>query len=417
MSALSYIDDQLHIEQVDLNELAEKFGSPTYIYSRAALEQAYLNYRNALDSYGPNRHLICFAVKANSNLGVLSVLAKLGCGFDIVSVGELERVLLAGGDPKKIVFSGVAKMKHEIQRALEVGIHCFNVESESELNRIATIASHLKVIAPISIRVNPDVDAQTHPYISTGLKENKFGIDIDDSLRIYQHAEQHPALRVIGVDCHIGSQLTTLEPFNDALTRVLSLVDQLANVGIVLEHIDIGGGLGVTYRDEQPPSHAEYIQQLMQLLQGRQQSLVIEPGRSIAANAGVLLCRVDTIKTNGDKHFAIVDAAMNDMIRPALYEAWLDIQPVNTNTSSEKKTYDVVGPVCETSDFIGKDRSLSLSEGDLLCVKSAGAYGFVMSSNYNGRCRAAEIIVDGKNYHTVREREKIADLVRGEYKI
>ena len=414
MSEFYYQNNQLMAEQLPLASIVDQVGTPTYVYSKKALEQHYLAYRNALDADTQGKHLVCYAVKANSNLGVLGVLAKLGSGFDIVSVGELERVLLAGGDPAKVVFSGVAKKSNEIERALDVGVHCFNIESETELERIAAIAAERGVVAPISLRVNPDVDAQTHPYISTGLKENKFGIDIDEAPRVYQRAHALASINVIGIDCHIGSQLTSLSPFNDALKRVLELVDQLAETGITLQHIDVGGGLGVCYNDEQPPSPADYVATLLKTLAGRSQSLVMEPGRSIAANAGVLLTRVDTIKHNEEKRFAIVDAAMNDMIRPALYNAWMNILPLDEQSDNPQLTYDVVGPVCETGDFLGKERSLAIAENDLLCLCSAGAYGFVMASNYNSRGRAAEIMVDGEQMHIVRARETIDDLVRGE---
>lgn len=415
MSEFYYQNQQLMAEQTSLASIAEQLGTPTYVYSKKALEDHYLAYRNALGNEPGNPHKVCYAVKANSNLGVLSVLAKIGSGFDIVSVGELERVLLAGGDPATVVFSGVAKQHHEIIRALEVGVHCFNVESESELERIASIASERGCIAPISIRVNPDVDAKTHPYISTGLKENKFGITIDQAPQVYRRADGLASINVIGIDCHIGSQLVSLAPFNDALERVLELVDQLAEDGIVLSHIDVGGGLGVCYQDEQPPSPAEYVSRLLTTMADRPQALLMEPGRSIAANAGVLLTRVDTIKNNQHKNFAIIDAAMNDMIRPALYNAWLDILPLNENANRPTKSYDVVGPVCETGDFLGKDRQLAIAENDLLSICSAGAYGFVMSSNYNSRGRAAEVMVDGDQFHLVRARETIDDLVRGEH--
>ncbi len=414
MSDFHYQNGQLMAEQSSLTEIAKAAGTPTYVYSKKSLEQNYLAYRDALDIDSNTNHLVCFSVKANSNIGVLSVLAKLGSGFDIVSAGELERVLLAGGDPAKIVFSGIAKSTSEIQRALEVGVHCFNVESVTELDRIAEVSSNMGCTAPISIRVNPDVDAKTHPYISTGLKENKFGIDIEQALQVYQYASTLNSLRIVGIDCHIGSQLTTLTPFNDSLTRLLRLVDQLEKIGISLQHIDVGGGLGVCYQNEQPPSPQEYVASLIEAMKGRTQSLIMEPGRSIAANAGVLITRVDTIKENPHKRFAIIDAAMNDMIRPALYDAWLNILPVVQAPQGPLKNYDVVGPVCETGDFMGKDRELAIAEGDLLCVCSAGAYGFVMSSNYNSRVRASEIIVDGDKFHFVRDRETMEDLVRGE---
>lgn len=401
-------------EQVTLASIAEQFSTPCYVYSRQAIEQSYLGYRQALDSRGANQHLICYSVKANSNLAVLSVLAKLGSGFDIVSGGELERVIRAGGDPAKVVFSGVAKNTAEISRALEAGVHCFNVESETELLRINRIAAERNQIASISLRVNPDVDAQTHPYISTGLKENKFGIDIDEALSVYRHANRLSAIRIIGIDCHIGSQLVSAKPFADALQRVLALVDTLAEEGIELAHIDVGGGLGICYQDEQPPSAADYVASLLDTLGERSQSLIMEPGRSIVANAGVLLTTVDTIKSNEQKNFAIVDAAMNDLLRPALYQAWMNILPVNENADRPAQHYDVVGPVCETGDFLGKERLLAIAENDVLAVCSAGAYGFVMASNYNSRGRPAEVMVDGEQLHLVRERETIEDLMRGE---
>jgi len=410
-----YRNQLLHLEQTSLAQIADDVGTPAYVYSKAAIEAAWRSYRNAFDSVeNGQRHQICYAVKANSNLAVLGVIAKLGSGFDIVSLGELERVVLAGGDPARVVFSGVAKQRHEIERALEVGIHCFNVESESELQRIADISRANGVIAPVSLRVNPDVDAKTHPYISTGLRDNKFGIDINQAQGIYQRAAELNDLDVIGVDCHIGSQLTSLTPFDAALQRVLKLVDALNNDGIRLQHIDVGGGLGVRYQDEMPPGHDEYVAQICRLMAGRPEAIIIEPGRSIVANAGVLLCRVDTIKQNGEKRFAIVDAAMNDMLRPALYDAWLGVQPLVANNEAATNCYDIVGPVCETADFLARERDLALSEGDYLCINSAGAYGFVMASNYNSRCRPAEVMVDSSNYRVVRERETLEDLVRGE---
>ena len=406
-----YQQHRLHLENVALDDIAEHFGTPCFVYSKAALEQNFLAYQNALAN---RSHLICYAVKSNSNLAVLQTLANLGAGFDIVSVGELERVLLAGGNPSKIVFSGVAKNAEEMRRALEVGIHCFNVESEAELELLNATAAEQNKTASISLRVNPDVDAMTHPYISTGLKENKFGIDINLAPQIYQRAAEMDHISVIGVDCHIGSQITEIRPFIDAMDRLLSLVDQLETLNIRLQHIDIGGGLGVPYQNEQTPSVADYMAELLPRLAGRSETLVMEPGRSITANAGVLLMKVEFIKTNGDKNFAIVDAAMNDMLRPALYEAWMDIQPTSINGAAATALYDVVGPVCETGDFLGKDRSLAISQGDNLCLFSAGAYGFVMSSNYNSRPRVAEVIVDNNLTYLVRARETIADLVRGE---
>jgi len=415
MAQLTYRNQQLHLENIALAQIAEEVGTPTYVYSKAAIEDAYQQYRNAFDkAENGQRHKICYAVKANSNLAVLNVLAKLGSGFDIVSVGELERVLLAGGNAADVVFSGVAKQQHEIERALEVGIHCFNIESESELQRINRIAQANGVTARISLRVNPDVDAQTHPYISTGLKDNKFGIDIGLARDIYRQAADNSTLEIVGVDCHIGSQLTSLSPFAAALERVLKLVDALAEDGIQLQHIDVGGGLGVSYQDEQPPAHADYITQITEQMAGRPEAIIIEPGRSIVANAGVLLCRVDTIKQNGEKNFAIVDAAMNDMLRPALYNAWLGVQSLAADSNAASKLYDIVGPVCETGDFIAKEREIALREGDYLCINSAGAYGFVMASNYNSRGRPAEVMVANSEYRVVRARETLDDLVRGE---
>ena len=411
MTHFNYRNGELFAEGVPLSAIAERFGTPAYIYSRAALTEHYRAYENALQG---SPHLICYAVKANSNLGVLSVLARLGAGFDIVSVGELERVLAAGGDSQKVVFSGVGKQPAEMARALEVGIHCFNVESEAELEVLNRVAGETGHIANISLRVNPDVDANTHPYISTGLRENKFGIDIRRAPEVYQRANELPNLNIVGVDCHIGSQLTATAPFLAALDRLLLLVDQLAEAGISLEHIDLGGGLGVRYKDEQPPHPSEYIQEILPHLTDRNLTLILEPGRSIAANAGVLLTRVDYLKTGEEKNFAIVDAAMNDMIRPALYQAWLNIDPVIQVTNGEKAIWDIVGPVCETGDFLGKDRELHLEQGDLLCIGSSGAYGFTMSSNYNSRGRAAEIMVDGEQMHEVRRRETVEDLIRGE---
>lgn len=410
MSQFEYRDGQLYAEDVALTEVAKKFGTPTYVYSRAHLEQQYNSYADALDGMP---HLVCFAVKANSNLAVLNVLVRLGAGFDIVSGGELERVLAAGGQANKIVFSGVGKTRAEMHRALQVGIHCFNLESLDELERLQEVAAELGVQAPVSVRVNPDVDAGTHPYISTGLKDNKFGIAIDEAEAVYQRAAQLPNITILGVDCHIGSQLTSLEPFLDALERVLILVDRLAELGINIEHLDLGGGLGVRYRDEEPPCAGDYIAQVRQRLAGRKLTLIFEPGRYIAANAGVLLTQVEYLKHSADKDFAIVDAAMNDLIRPALYEAWMDIKPVVPREGTPRH-YDVVGPVCETGDFLGKDRPLCLQEGDLLAVCSAGAYGFVMASNYNSRGRAAEVMVDGEQMQVVRQRETIAELYANE---
>ena len=411
MDTFQYRDGELCAENVSLTAIAERFGTPTYVYSRAYLEQQFLSYQQALTG---RDHLICYAVKANSNIAVLNVLARLGAGFDIVSRGELERVLAAGGDPSKVVFSGVAKTASEMRFALETGIHCFNLESEAELEVLQTVAQELDLVAAISLRVNPDVDANTHPYISTGLKDNKFGIDIERAPAVYQRANELSHINVIGVDCHIGSQLTEITPFLDALDRVLALIDVLETQGISISHLDLGGGLGVRYRDEQPPAPSEYVAAVLERLGERKLSLAFEPGRSITANAGILLTKVEYLKPNDHKNFAIIDAAMNDMIRPALYQAWLDIQPVKPRTEGESLAWDLVGPVCETGDFLGKDRELILEAGDLLSVASAGAYGFTMSSNYNSRGRCAEIMVDGDNIHLIRARESIADLMRGE---
>jgi len=410
MEAFSYRDGQLFAEGVALPALAQRFGTPTYVYSRAHIEAQYRAYADALEGVP---YLVCFAVKANSNLGVLNVLARLGAGFDIVSRGELERVLAAGGKPERIVFSGVGKTRDDMRRALEVGVHCFNVESTDELERLQQVAAELDVIAPVSLRVNPDVDAGTHPYISTGLKENKFGIAIANAEAVYARANELSNLEVIGVDCHIGSQLTTLPPFLDALDRLLDLIDRLAARGIHIRHLDLGGGLGVRYRDEQPPLAGDYIQAVRNRVEGRELTLVFEPGRSIVANAGVLLTRVEYLKHTEHKDFAIVDAAMNDLIRPALYQAWMDVVPVQPR-EGEGRPYDIVGPICETGDFLAKDRQLALAEGDLLAVRSAGAYGFVMSSNYNTRGRAAEVLVDGDQAFEVRRRESVQELYAGE---
>ena len=410
-SSVSIHDNQRLMEDVPLRAIVQQYGSPCYAYSKRAISENFLDYQRAL---GSRDHLICYAVKSNSNIAVLQTLAKLGAGFDIVSVGELERVLMAGGDPAKVVYSGVAKTAEEMRRALKVGIHCFNVESESELRLLNKTAAETNQLAPVSLRVNPDVDAKTHPYISTGLKENKFGIDISRAQEVYQQAAQMENISVVGVDCHIGSQLTDITPFIEAMQHLLVLVDLLAELGIKLKHIDIGGGLGVRYQNETVPSLASYMQALEPLLKDRSETLVMEPGRSITANAGILLTQVQVIKKNGDKNFAIVDAAMNDMLRPALYDAWMDINAVEVITDSEEADYDVVGPVCETGDFLAKDRTLAITEGDYLYLSSAGAYGFTMSSNYNSRPRVAEVMVDGNQTHLVRARETIEDLVRGE---
>jgi len=410
MDYFDYRDGNLFAEDVNVNDLAKEYGTPAYVYSRATLERHYKAFDDALSSLP---HLVCYAVKANSNLAVLNVLARLGSGFDIVSGGELERVLAAGGEAAKVVFSGVGKTRAEMQRALEVGIYCFNVESEAELDVLNDVAGDLDKVANISIRVNPDVDAKTHPYISTGLKDNKFGIDINDAERVYQRAAKMANINVSGVDCHIGSQLTDVTPFVDALDRVLMLIDKLAESDIQLRHIDLGGGLGIRYKDEEPPSPAEQASTLVAKLQDRGLKVLIEPGRAIAGNAGILLTEVMYLKHNDYKNFAIIDAAMNDLMRPTLYGAWQNIVPA-VQTSAPTKTYDLVGPICETGDFLGKDRDLALNQGDILAVRSAGAYGFTMSSNYNTRARSVELMVDKSDVHVVRPRENIAQLFESE---
>ncbi|MFT5814196.1 MAG: diaminopimelate decarboxylase [Psychroserpens sp.] len=401
----------LYAEQCLVSELSKQYGTPLYIYSRATIERHWHAFDQAA---GERPHLVCYAVKANSNLAVLNVMARLGSGFDIVSIGELMRVIEAGGDPKKVVFSGVGKTSDEIAYALNLDIYCFNVESAAELDRIQSVAQGLNKIAPISLRVNPDVDAGTHPYISTGLKENKFGISIEQAPKLYQYATTLSHINIQGVDCHIGSQLTEILPFLDALDRVLKLVDELAEQGIVLSHIDVGGGLGVCYDDEQPPHPKEYAEAIAQKLMGRDLTLIYEPGRAVMANAGVLVTEVEYIKVSEDRNFAIVDAAMNDLIRPALYQAWQAIIPVEQRDDVASAQYDVVGPICETGDFLGKDRTLAISAGDLLAIRSAGAYGFTMSSNYNSRPRAAEVMVDGSESYLVRKRETLSQLWQGE---
>ncbi|QJQ97312.1 diaminopimelate decarboxylase [Halomonas sp. PGE1] len=415
MDHFEYRDGVLYGEEVPLTRIAEQFGTPCYVYSKATLARHFRAYTEAL---GGHPHLICYAVKANSNLAVLGLLARLGAGFDIVSVGELERVLAAGGDPAKVVFSGVAKQEAEMARALEVGIKCFNVESRPELERLNEVAGRLGKVAPVSLRVNPDVDAGTHPYISTGLKDNKFGIPVDEALAVYELAASLPHVKVTGLDCHIGSQLTELSPFLDALDRLLVLLERLRERGIEVEHLDLGGGLGVPYRDEHPPAPFDYASALLERLSrwagSERLTLLFEPGRSIAANAGVLLTRVEFLKPGETRNFAIVDAGMNDLIRPALYQAWQAILPVDTRRARESATYDVVGPVCETGDFLGKERTLAIAPGDLLAVRSAGAYGFVMASNYNSRPRPAEVMVDGESAHLVRRRERLEELWAGE---
>jgi diaminopimelate decarboxylase len=412
MDHFNYRDNRLYAEDVELSAIAAAHGTPCYVYSRATLEHHWRVFDQALARHP---HLICYAVKANSSLAVLGILAQLGSGFDIVSAGELQRVLKAGGDPARCVFSGVGKRSDEMRLALEAGIRCFNVESDVELERLSAVAADSGRLAPVSLRVNPDVDAGTHPYISTGLRENKFGIDVDTALATYRRAAQLEHIDIVGIDCHIGSQLTAVAPFTDALQRILSLVDRLQDEGITLRHIDMGGGLGIPYSDtDQPPAPDVYAQALLEQLAGRSLELLLEPGRAIAGNAGVLLTRVEYLKHTAHRNFAIVDAAMNDLQRPALYDAWHDILPVVPRTG-DTLDYDIVGPVCETGDFLAKQRALSLASGDLLAVRSAGAYGFTMSSNYNTRPRAAEIMVDGDQAHVIRERETFDDLVRGEH--
>lgn len=410
MNTLHRIEGRLHFEDVALDSLAERFGTPLYVYSRAALEAAYRAYA---DAFAAVPHLVCYAVKANSSLAVLNVFARLGAGFDIVSGGELARVLAAGGDPGKVVFSGVGKSAAEMRAALEAGILCFNVESESELHRLNRVAGELGRIAPISLRVNPDVDARTHPYISTGLRQNKFGVPIAQAHALYRQAASLPHLAVVGIDCHIGSQLTDLSPLADAADRVLALVDTLAADGIVLDHIDLGGGVGIRYRDETPPDLAAYGRVLAGKFAGRRETLLLEPGRSLVGNAGLLLTRVEYLKPGEEKNFAIVDAAMNDLMRPALYEAFHEIVAVDERSVPARR-YDIVGPICETGDFIGFARDLAIEEGDLLAILSAGAYGMSMASNYNSRPRAAEVLVDKNKIHLIRDRETFAALITGE---
>ncbi|HMM45838.1 MAG TPA: diaminopimelate decarboxylase [Candidatus Macondimonas sp.] len=411
MDHFHYRDGRLHAEDVDLEALAAAYGTPAYVYSRATLTR---HFRVMTEALGDQPHLICYAVKANANLAVLNVLARLGSGFDIVSGGELARVLQAGGDPAKVVFSGVGKRAAELEQALSVGIRCFNVESIAELERLDRIARAHGVAAPVSLRVNPDVDAQTHPYIATGLKDNKFGIAISEAEAAYARAADAPGIRVVGVDCHIGSQLTKTAPFVDALDRVLKLVDRLAEQGIALQHLDVGGGLGIRYRDETPPDPAAYAAALRERLAGRALELILEPGRVLVGNAGILLTRVEYLKDQSERHFAIVDAGMNDLLRPALYQAWQEIVTVREQPDRPEAVYDVVGPVCETADFLGKARPLRIAEGDLLAVRSAGAYGFVMASQYNARPRPPELLVDGDRIHVARTRESVNDLWAGE---
>ena len=408
MDFFQYKNEQLYVEDLPVKQLAEEFGTPLYIYSRATLERHWHAFDSAL---GDHPHLICYAVKANSNIGILNIMAKLGSGFDIVSQGELERVLAAGGEASKVVFSGVAKSRAEIMRALEVGIRCFNVESIAELHRINQIAGEMGKVAPISLRVNPDVDAHTHPYISTGLKENKFGVSVDEAREVYKLAATLPHVKITGMDCHIGSQLTELQPFLDATDRLIRLIEQLQEDGITLKHLDLGGGLGVTYTDETPPHPSDYAAALLNKLKDyKDLEIILEPGRAIAANAGILVAKVQYLKSNESRNFAITDTGMNDMIRPALYEAYMNIIEIDRTLEREKAIYDVVGPVCETSDFLGKQRELAIAEGDYIAQRSAGAYGASMSSNYNSRPRTAEVLVDGDKAHLIRRRESLSEL-------
>ncbi|EGY33482.1 diaminopimelate decarboxylase [Aggregatibacter actinomycetemcomitans serotype e str. SC1083] len=408
MDFFQYQHDQLMVENLPVKQLAEEFGTPLYVYSKATLERHWHAFNNA---FGDHPHLVCFAVKSNPNIAILNIMAKLGSGFDIVSQGELERVLAAGGEAHKVVFSGVAKSRREIARALEVGIRCFNVESEAELLRINQVAGDMGKIAPISLRVNPDVDAHTHPYISTGLKENKFGVSVEQAREVYKLAATLPNIDIVGMDCHIGSQLTELQPFLDAADRLIVLMEQLKQDGIQLKHLDLGGGLGVTYTDETPPHPTEYAKALWEKLSAFSElEIIVEPGRAITANAGILVTKVEYVKSNESRNFAIVDAGMNDMIRPALYQAYMNILEIDRTLAREEKIYDVVGPICETSDFLGKQRKLAIAEGDYLAQRSAGAYGASMSSNYNSRPRTAEVMVDGDNAYLIRRRETLNEL-------
>lgn len=419
MNYFHYHHHQLYVENVSVEEIIQQHGTPCYIYSHAALTQHWQAFDHAFSQH-KHPHLICYAVKANSNLAVLQTLAKLGSGFDVVSIGELERVIKAGGDPQKVVFSGVGKQKQEISRALELGIYCFNVESAAELYRLQDISQQLGKRAPIALRINPDVEANTHPYIATGLKENKFGIDIALAKTLYLAAKDLSHIDIIGIDCHIGSQITDLHPFLTALDHLLALVATLANAGIHIQHLDLGGGLGVHYHTENPPQPTQLVAAICErLTEHKSLKVILEPGRAIAANAGILVTRVEYLKENRDKHFAIVDAGMNDLLRPALYHAWQNIIPVNETVSEDKQHqhYDIVGPVCETGDFLGKNRPLALASGDLLAILGAGAYGFSMSSNYNTRPRAIEIMINNNNIHVVRTRESVQQLWANEHLI
>jgi diaminopimelate decarboxylase len=411
MDHFEYRQGELYCEDVAIATLAEQYGTPLFVYSRATLERHWHAFDSAFDGH---EHLVCYAVKANSNLAVLNLLARLGSGFDIVSGGELQRVLLAGGKPERIVFSGVGKLANEIETALQLDILCFNVESEQELDRINEIAGRMKKTARISFRVNPDVDAKTHPYISTGLKDNKFGVPFANAEQVYLKASGLKNIEIIGMDCHIGSQLTELSPYIDAFDRLLDLIERLRKQGINIHHLDLGGGLGIRYRDEEPPLPSEWASALRDRLKKFTGTVVIEPGRAIAGNAGILVSRVNYLKHGADKNFAVIDAAMNDLIRPSLYGAWQEIIRVEQHSDASEKVYDVVGAICESSDFLGKDRALSLEQNDLLAIRSSGAYAFGMASNYNTRVRAAEVMVDGDQHYCVRERESFDDLIRGE---
>jgi len=408
--SFSYQNQSLHAESVDIADLMASYGSPLYVYSRSSIEN---NWREFDQAFGAHPHLVCYAVKANSNLAVLNVLAKIGAGFDIVSVGELERVLAAGGQASNCVFSGVAKTVAEIKYGLEVGIRCFNVESSAEMSRIEQVAAQMKTQAPISIRVNPNVDAKTHPYISTGLKENKFGVDIDDAIALYEQAHNSKWLNVQGLDCHIGSQLTDVSPFIDALDKVLELIGKLSDLSIEITHLDLGGGVGIRYDNETTIDIAAYVNSILDKVGNLE--IILEPGRAIVGNTGAFITKVEFLKQNSDKSFAIIDGAMNDLLRPAFYNAYHQVLPVNENSNGVSASWDLVGPICETGDFLAKDRQLSLSEGDYLAVMSAGAYGFTMSSNYNSRPRVAEVMVEGENHHLIRERETIHDLFNKEH--
>ncbi len=412
MDYFNYRNNELFAEDVAVKDIIKQQGSPCYIYSRATIERHWQAFDKA---FGQQAHLICYAVKANSNIALLNILARLGSGFDIVSLGELMRVIKAGGDPKKVVFSGIGKREDEILTARELGIRCFNIEVSGELDRINDIAKRLNVMAPVSFRVNPDVDAKTHPYISTGLKENKFGIDINQALAEYRRAASLSNIKVVGIDCHIGSQLTETRPFLDALDKILDLVNTLKNEGIHLHHLDLGGGLGIRYNEEKPPEPAEYIKELLDRLGHTDFEILLEPGRAIVGNAGILVTQVEYLKPTEHKNFAIVDAAMNDLVRPSLYNAWQEIIPTSLNSTAEAQVWDIVGPICETGDFLGKQRLLNINAGDLLAIRSSGAYGFTMSSNYNSRPKVAEIMVDGAQSHLIRERETIDQLWTGEH--